>query len=354
MKDIFEINGIKVGSSHQPLIVAEMSGNHNQSLERALELVDAAAAAGAHAIKLQTYTADTLTIDKKDGDFYLNDPKSLWYGLSMYELYQQAHTPWEWHKDIFKRASELGLICFSSPFDETAVDFLEELNCPCYKIGSTENTDFNLLRKVAATRKPIIISTGMATIADLGEMVSAVREAGCNHLVLLKCTAAYPADPADANLLTIPHMRKLLDCQVGLSDHTMGIGVALASIALGATVIEKHFTLSRAEGGVDSAFSMEPDEFKVLVNESKVAWQSRGSIHYGTVKSENSSLARRSLYIVKDMKEGDILTRKNLRSIRPGYGLEVKHLDALMGMTVTRTIKRGTRMSWNLVKKINS
>ncbi len=351
MKDTIEISNRKVGLDYEPLIVAEMSGNHNQSLERALAIVEAAASAGAHAIKLQTYTADTLTIDKKDGDFYLDDPKSLWHGLSMYELYEQAHTPWEWHKEIFKRAHELGLLCFSSPFDETAVDFLEELDCPCYKIGSTENTDVALLRKVAATGKPIIISTGMATVADLGDMVSIVREAGCKELVLLKCTAAYPANPADANLLTIPHMQQLLDCQIGLSDHTMGIGVAVASIALGATIIEKHFTLSRDEGGVDSAFSMEPNEFSLLVSESKIAWQARGKIHYGTVKSENSSLARRSLYVVKDMEKGEILTKKNLRSIRPGYGLPAKHLDTLLGMAVTKKIERGTRMSWELVKR---
>ena len=350
MKDIIEIAGRQIGTEYEPLIVAEMSGNHNQSIARALEIVEAAAASGAHAIKLQTYTADTLTIDKKNGDFYLDDPKSLWHGLTMYELYEQAHTPWEWHKEIFKRADELGLLCFSSPFDETAVDFLEELNCPCYKIGSTENTDVALLRKVAATGKPIIISTGMATVADLGDMVSIVREAGCSDLVLLKCTAAYPTDPAEANLLTIPHMQKLLGCQIGLSDHTMGIGVAIASVALGATVIEKHFTLSRDEGGVDSAFSMEPDEFVSLVNESKIAWQACGKIHYGPVKSENSSLARRSLYVVKDMKKGETLTRENLRSIRPGFGLPVKHLDVLLGMTVTKKIERGTRMSWELVK----
>lgn len=351
MKNTIEINGRKIGPNYEPLVVAEMSGNHNQSLERALEIIDAAAASGAHALKIQTYTADTLTIDKKDGDFYLDNPKSLWHGLSMYELYQQAHTPWEWHKEIFKRCEELGMICFSSPFDETAVDFLEELGCPCYKIGSTENTDFALLRKVAATGKPVIISTGMATVSDLGDMVSIVREAGCNELILLKCTAAYPADPAEANLLTIPHMQKLLGCQIGLSDHTMGIGVSIASIALGATVIEKHFTISREEGGVDSAFSMEPKEFNSLVKESKIAWQSRGTIHYGTVNSENSSLSRRSLYIVKDMEEGETLTKENLRSIRPGYGLPVKNLQALLGMTVTRKIERGTRMSWDLVKK---
>lgn len=351
MKNTIEISGRKIGLNYEPLIVAEMSGNHNQSLERALQIVEAAADVGAHAIKLQTYLADTLTIDKKDGDFYLNDPKSLWHGLSMYELYQQAHTPWEWHRAIFERCEALGILCFSSPFDETAVDFLEGLNCPCYKIGSTENTDINLLQKVASTGKPIIISTGMATVSELGEMVSIVRNAGCNDIVLLKCTAAYPADPMDANLATIPHMKQLLDCQIGLSDHTLGIGVAIASVALGATVIEKHFTLSRDDGGVDSAFSLEPAEFSMLVKESKNAWQARGKIHYGAVGSENSSLARRSLYIVEDMEEGEILTKSNLRSIRPGYGLPVRNLDALLGMSVTKKIERGTRMSWDLVKK---
>jgi len=354
MQDLIEIAGKKVGQAYEPLIVAEMSGNHNQSLERALEIVEAAAAAGAHAIKLQTYTADTLTIDQKDGDFFLDNPESLWHGMSMYELYQQAYTPWEWHEALFRRSSELGMLCFSSPFDETAVNFLEELDCPCYKIASTENTDIHLLRKVAATGKPVIISTGMATVSDLGEMVSVVTELGCKDLVLLKCTAAYPADPADANLITIPHMQKLFRCQVGLSDHTMGTGVAIAGIALGATVVEKHFTLARSEGGVDSTFSMEPDEFSLLVKESKIAWQARGTVRYGTVASEDSHLSRRSLYVVQDLKKGDILTTENLRSIRPGYGLPVKHLDALLGMAVTQKVKRGTRMSWDLVKHANS
>lgn len=350
MIDAIEIDGRKVGAGHEPFVVAELSGNHNQSLERALAIIDAAAASGAHALKLQTYTADTLTIDKKDGDFYLDNPKSLWHGMSMHELYQQAHTPWDWHAALFARCKELGLICFSSPFDVTAVDFLEALDCPCYKIGSTENTDVELLQKVAITGKPVIISTGMATVSDLDQMVGIVRAAGCRDLILLKCTAAYPADPADANLLTIPHMQELLDCQVGLSDHTMGIGVAIASVALGATVIEKHFTLSRDEGGVDAAFSMEPEEFCSLVTESKVAWQARGEIHYGTVASENGSLSRRSLYVVRDLRKGDVLTAENLRSIRPGYGLPTRHLKALLGMRISQDIERGTRMSWDLVK----
>jgi len=350
MVKIIDIAGRKVGKGHQPFIVAEMSGNHNQSLDRALQIIDEAAKTGVDAIKIQTYTAGTLTIDKSDGDFYLNDPNSLWHGYSMYELYLQAHTPWEWHKRIFDHCRELGILCFSSPFDVTAVDFLEDLGCPCYKIGSTENIDLELLQKVGSTGKPVIISTGMATVQDLGEMVATVRSAGCSDLILLKCTAAYPANPADANLLTIPHMENLLDCQIGLSDHTLGIGVAVASVALGATMVEKHFTLSREEGGVDAAFSMEPEEFRMLVNESKIAWQAKGEVHYGTVSSENSSLARRSLYVVKDMKKGDCLTEENLRSIRPGYGLPVKNLKSLLGMKVTKDIERGTRMSWDFVK----
>ena len=350
MKEVIEISGRKVGLGYEPLIVAEMSGNHNQSLERALEIVEVAANSGAHAIKLQTYTADTLTIDKKDGDFYLDDPKSLWNGMSMYELYQQAHTPWEWHEQIFKRCNELGLLCFSSPFDVTAVDFLEGLHCPCYKIASTENTDFELLKKVAATGKPVIISTGMATIEELGEMVSVVKKSGCTELILLKCTAAYPANPSDANLTTIQHMKDLLDCQIGLSDHTLGIGVAIASVALGAVMIEKHFTLSRKDLGVDSAFSMEPDEFSQLVKETKIAWESKGSIHYGPVAIENSNLSRRSLYIVKDMKKGEIITKENVRSIRPGYGLPVKYFEDILGMKVTKDVLLGTRLSFDLVK----
>jgi N-acetylneuraminate synthase len=268
----------------------------------------------------------------------------------MYELYQQAHTPWKWHKQIFDRCSKLGLLCFSSPFDATAVDFLEELDCPCYKIGSTENTDFNLLRKVAETGKPIIISTGMATVSELGQIVSEVKEAGCKDLILLKCTAAYPAKPSEANLLTIPHMQDLLDCHIGISDHTPGIGVAVASIALGAVIVEKHFTLSRKDGGVDSAFSMEPHEFKQLVQETKIAWEARGCVHYGAVDSENSNFSRRSLYIVEDMKSGEILSKENLRSIRPGYGLPAKYLNDVLGLAVTKDVERGTRMSWDLVK----
>ncbi len=350
MIDNIKIENIHIGTGLKPIIVAEMSGNHNQSLDKALQIVDEVAKTGAHALKIQTYTADTLTIDKKDGDFFLGDKNSLWFGMSMFELYQQAHTPWEWHKPIFERCNELGLLCFSSPFDETAVDFLEDLKCPCYKIGSTENTDFNLLKKVAKTGKPLIISTGMATISELGEIMSTVRKAGCKELVLLKCTAAYPAKPSDANLLTIPHMSKMMNCHIGLSDHTLGTGVSVASTALGAVMIEKHFTISREDGGVDSKFSMEPHEFKQMVIDTEVAWSALGEINYGPTNNENSNLSRRSLYIVKDMKKGEIITKENVRSIRPGYGLSVKYFDDIMGMKVTKDILRGTRLSFDLVK----
>jgi len=350
MIDNITIDKIQIGKKLKPMIVAEMSGNHNQSLDKALQIVEEVAKTGAHALKIQTYTADTLTIDKKDGDFFLGDKNSLWYGMSMYELYQQAHTPWEWHQSIFERCRELGLLCFSSPFDETAVDFLEELDCPCYKIGSTENTDFNLLKKVAKTGKPLIISTGMATVSDLGEIVSTVRKAGCKDLVLLKCTAAYPAKASDANLLTIPNMSNMLNCHIGLSDHTLGTGVAVASVAIGAVVIEKHFTISRKDKGVDTEFSMEPHEFKQMVIDTEVAWSALGEIRYEATNNENRNLSRRSLYIVKDMKKGEIISKKNVRSIRPGYGLPVKFFDDVLGMKVTKDVLRGTRLSFDLLK----
>ena len=349
-----EINiaGRKTGPGHPPFIIAEMSGNHNQSLDRALAIVEAAAKAGAHAIKLQTYTADTMTLDIAEREFFINDPDSLWKGKSLYELYKEAYTPWEWHKPIFDRCLELGLIYLSTPFDETAVDFLEELNVPCYKIASFENTDIPLIRKVAATGKTMIISTGMATIAELDETVRTSREAGCRDLILLKCTSSYPATPENTNILTIPHMAKLFDCQVGLSDHTMGIGAAVASVAFGATVIEKHFTLNRADGGVDAVFSMEPNEMRALVIETERAWQALGKVSYGPTEKEKKSLIfRRSLYIVQDIKKGDILIRENLRAIRPGLGLAPKYYDILLGKRVTKNIKRGTPITWDMVGK---
>jgi pseudaminic acid synthase len=335
--------------STPPFVIAEMSGNHNHSLDRALAIVDAAAAAGAHALKIQTYTPDTMTIDLNEGEFHVSDPKSLWSGRSLYDLYGEAYTPWEWHRPIFDRARALGLVPFSTPFDETAVDFLEGLDVPCYKIASFENTDLPLIRRVAATRKPLIISTGMATVAELDETVRAARDAGCTDLVLLKCTSTYPATADNTNILTIPHLRTLFECEIGLSDHTMGVGVAVASVALGATVIEKHFTLRRADGGVDSAFSMEPDEFAQLVVESERAWQALGRVAYGPTEGEKKSLQyRRSLYVVEDLKAGDVLTGQNVRAIRPGLGLSPKYLDHVLGKTVKQDVKRGTAVRWDL------
>ena len=341
----------QIGRIAAPFIIAEMSGNHNQSLERALAIVEAAAQAGAHGLKIQTYTADTMTLDLAEGEFFISDPNSLWAGTSLYKLYQEAHTPWEWHQPIFDRARELGLIAFSTPFDETAVDFLETLNVPCYKVASFENADLPLIRKIAATGKPMIISTGMATVAELDETVRAAREAGCRDLVLLKCTSTYPATPENTNIRTIPHLRELFGCEVGLSDHTMGIGVAVASVALGATVIEKHFTLRRADGGVDSAFSMEPEEMRALVVETERAWQALGQVSYGATEAEKKSLVyRRSLYIVQDLQAGDVLTPDNLRIIRPGYGLPPKYYDVLLGKTINRDASRGTPLNWDLLR----
>ncbi len=331
----------------RPFIIAEMSGNHNQSLERALKIVEAAAGAGVDAVKLQTYTADTMTIDKSDGEFLITDKNSLWKGETLYSLYEKAHTPWEWHKPIFERCRELGILCFSTPFDDSAVDFLEELDVPCYKIASFENIDLPLIRKVAKTGKPIIASTGMATVSELDDLVRTARENGCTDLTILKCTSSYPATPGGTNLRTIPHMRELFNCNVGLSDHTLGIGVAVASIAFGATVIEKHFTLSRADGGVDSAFSMEPDEMAQLVRECRAAWEALGEVSYDLSEQEKDSLKfRRSLYVVEDMKAGDVLTEKNLRCIRPGLGMPPKYYEVLLGKRVSCDIKRGTALMW--------
>lgn len=344
------IAGRSIGADSAPYIVAEMSGNHNQSLERAFAIVDAAAAAGAHALKIQTYTADSMTLDLAEGAFLVSDEGSLWQGETLYELYQKAYTPWEWHRPIFERCKAVGIACFSTPFDEKAVDFLEDLEVPCYKIASFENTDLPLIRKVSATGKPVIMSTGMATAAELDEAVRTAREAGCTKLILLKCTSSYPATPESTNLLTIPHMRSLFGCQVGLSDHTMGIGVATASVVLGASLIEKHFTLSRADGGVDSAFSMEPAELKALVTETERAWLALGSVRYGPTESEQVSLQyRRSLYVSRDMKAGDVFTPENLRAIRPGLGLPTKYRDLLLGRMVKVDIRTGTPVAWDLV-----
>ncbi|MCC6544195.1 MAG: pseudaminic acid synthase [Nitrospirae bacterium] len=349
MKSI-AISSRLIGREHPPFIIAEMSGNHNQSFDRALEIVEAAAGAGAHALKIQTYTADTITLDLDEGEFFISDPNSVWKGKSLYKLYQEAYTPWEWHKPIFDRCKELGMIAFSTPFDETAVDFLESLDVPCYKIASFENTDIPLIRKVAFTGKPMIISTGMATVAELDETVRCAREAGCKDIILLKCTSTYPATPENTNIRTIPHIRDLFQAEVGLSDHTMGIGVSVASISLGATVIEKHITLSRADGGVDSAFSIEPDEFRQLVMETERAWQALGKIAYGPTENERASMRyRRSLYVAEDMKKGAVFTRDNLRIIRPGYGLPPRYYEIILGKYIKMDANKGAPVTWDMI-----
>ena len=345
-----KIGNISIGKGAKPFIIAEMSGNHNQSLERAKEIIFSAAMSGAHAVKLQTYTADTMTINHRGGLFDITDNKSLWYGRNLYELYEEAHTPWDWHKPLFDYASELGLVCFSTPFDETAVDFLESLNAPCYKIASFENTDHPLLKKIAKTEKPVIMSTGIANLSDIAESVQVLRENGCNKIVLLKCTSTYPATPENTNLVTIPALQQIFpDCIIGLSDHTMGIGASIASVALGAKVIEKHFTLSRADGGVDSAFSMEPSEMKALVEESERAYMALGTIQLSMQKAEEKSLVfKRSIYVVRDISVGDEFTKENIRVIRPGDGAAPKYYEKILGQKATVDLKRGTPLKLTL------
>ncbi|MCD4780253.1 MAG: pseudaminic acid synthase [Candidatus Omnitrophica bacterium] len=341
-----KINKRLIGIDQPPFIIAEMSGNHNQSLDRALAIVDAAAECGCDALKIQTYTADTLTIDSRRKDFLVKDKNSLWDGYSLYELYQKAYTPWEWHKDIFKRCRQAGLICFSTPFDETAVDFLEELKVPAYKIASFENAHIPLLKKVAKTGKPIILSTGMIPYDDLKYSVRVLRENGAKDIILLKCTSSYPSIPKEAHLMTIPDMRKKFKCVIGLSDHTSGTGVAIASIALGARVIEKHFTLARSDGGVDAAFSLEPLEMKELIVSAQKAFCALGQIQYGPTRHEKSSLRfRRSIYAVQDIQAGEQFTKENISIIRPGYGLEPKHFYAILGCKALVHIKRGTAIT---------
>ena len=335
-----------IGYEHPPFVIAEMSGNHNQSLERALAIVDAAADAGAHALKLQTYTADTITLNVRGGDFEIRDQGSLWAGQNLHDLYAKAYTPWEWHAPIMQRARDLGLICFSSPFDESAVDFLEALDVPAYKIASFENNHLPLIAKAASTGKPLIISTGMASLGELEQAVATAKEAGCRDLILLKCTSTYPASPENTNIRTIPHLRELFGCEVGLSDHTMGIGVAVGAVALGATVIEKHFTLSRAEGGVDSAFSLEPAELSALVQETERAWQALGQVRYGPTEAERKSLVfRRSIYVVADIAEGELFTKDNIRIVRPGGGASPQFYPLLLGSKARQAWRRGDPLS---------
>ena len=350
MLNNIQIGNYTIGVKEKPFIVAEMSGNHNQSLDKALAIVDAAADSGAHAMKLQTYTADTIPIDVRHGEFFISDPKSLWKGKNLYELYQQAATPWEWHQAIFERAKQKKLICFSTPFDETAVDFLEQLQAPAYKIASFENNHLTLLKKVAKTGKPVIMSTGISTLADIEIAVNTLRQHGCRDLILLKCTSTYPASPENTNVVTIPHMSDLFNCHVGLSDHTLGIGVSIASVAVGARMIEKHFTISRAEGGVDSAFSMEPQEFSMLVEETERAFLGMGEIKYGIQEDEKKSLAfKRSIYIVADMRAGDTLTTGNIRIIRPGLGISPAFFETMLGKKINRDVKKGTALTFDLI-----
>lgn len=339
-----------IGQQHQPFVIAEMSGNHNGSLERSLKIVDMVAESGAQAIKLQTYTPDTMTINISENEFYISDKSSLWEGKSLYKLYEEAQTPWEWHKPIFERARKHGLVAFSSPFDTTSVDFLESLNVSIYKIASAELVDLNLIRRVAQTKKPMIMSTGMASVPEIHEAVHMARSNGCPDVILLKCTATYPATPKESNLNSIPVMREVFGVQIGLSDHTLGIGAAVASVAMGATVVEKHVTLARADGGVDSAFSLEPLELKMLVRETKIAQLAMGSTYIGPTASEHSSLKfRRSLYAIENIVAGERLTEKNVRAIRPGLGLPPKCLSIVLDRKAKVDIKRGTAINWKLI-----
>lgn len=341
------LTDLKIGRNFAPFVVAELSGNHEHSLDKALEIVDAAAEAGVTAVKLQTYTADTLTINSDKPDFRIGDSFDQWKGQTLYELYKLAYTPWEWHEPILKRCKEKGLIGFSTPFDSTAVDFLEELDVPLYKIASFESNDMQLIKKVASTGKPVVISTGLSTVAELHDTVKIARDAGCTQLVLLKCTSAYPANPKGSNLLTLPHLMKLFDCEVGISDHTLGIGASIASIALGGVMIEKHIKLSSNQNSVDAVFSMTPEEMKLLVDSSKTAWESLGKVFYGVSEEEKESVKfRRSLYFTKDIKKGEKITISNIRAIRPGYGLPPKYLDQLLDRTVNKDIEAGTAVSW--------
>lgn len=342
------INGRNIGPEYPPYIIAELSGNHNGDITRAFALIEAAKAAGADAVKLQTYTADTLTIDHDSADFVISD--GLWAGRRLHELYQEAHTPWEWHEALFAKGCEVGITVFSTPFDSTAIDLLESLAAPAYKIASFELIDLPLVQRVAATRKPLIMSTGMASLSEIGEAVTVARSAGCNDLILLHCVSGYPAPPQDANLRTIPHLAEAFEVVGGLSDHSYGIGVAVASVALGAAVIEKHITLRRADGGPDADFSLEPGELRELVENCRTAWQALGKVDYSRKDSERGNVVfRRSLYVVRDIAEGELLTEENVRSIRPGYGLAPKYLPTLLGRRARQAVQRGTPVSWDLL-----
>lgn len=335
----FSIAGRLIGVDYTPFIIAEMSGNHNQSLDRALSLVDAAAKSGAHAIKLQTYTADTITMP---GAYTINDESSIWNGRGLHELYKQAYTPWDWHEPIFEHANKLGLIAFSSPFDETAVDFLETLDVPAYKIASFENEHYPLIKKVIETGKPFIVSTGVIERSDLDETVRYIRSLGADNFALLKCTSTYPAAPDNTNLRAIPAMANRYDCTVGLSDHTMGIGASVASIAFGASVIEKHFTIRRDDGGVDSAFSLEPEELKALVVETDRAWRALGKVVYELSEAEmKQAEMKRSIFATKDMPKGHIVGPLDIKVVRPALGLHPRYFEQILGKALTSPALKG-------------
>ena len=348
--DPIEIGGHRVGPGERPFVIAEVSGNHNGSLDRALEIVDAIAGTGAQAVKFQTYRADTITIDADGPAFRIRDDHGLWGGRNLYQLYEQAHTPWEWHDPLFARAREHGLVPFSSPFDPTAIELLESLDAPAYKVASAELVDLPLIRAMAATGKPMVISTGMATLAEIDAAVAAAREGGATQIVLLACTASYPADPVDANLQTIPALREAFGVPIGLSDHTPGIGVPVAAVALGAVAIEKHVTLQRADGGVDSDFSLEPAELASLVTETDVARRAMGLARFGPRESEATMLGlRRSLYVVQDVEQGDRVSASNVRSIRPAGGLEPNEILRVRGRRFSVAVKKGTPLTWDLI-----
>lgn len=345
MTEIISIDGRKIGLDQPPYIIAEVSANHNGELQRALDTIDMIKASGADAVKIQTYTPDTLTIDCENDDFLIKG--GLWDGYSLYNLYAQAQTPFEWHKPIFDHARKAGITLFSTPFDETAVDLLESLDAPAYKIASFEAIDLPLIKYVASTGKPMIISTGMANQEEIGEAVEAARNNGCKQIILLHCISSYPAPADQSNLRTIPDLANRYGVISGLSDHTLGITVSVASVALGACVIEKHVTLSRKDKGPDSEFSLEPEELRQLCSETKIAWQSLGVCGYERKRAEESSIKfRRSIYVVEDISAGEALTNKNIRRIRPGYGLKPKYFDEVIGRKALRDIKRGEPLKW--------
>jgi len=346
-----KIGSYTIDRSNPPFVIAEMSGNHNSSLEQALLIIDAAATSGAHAIKLQTFNADSMTLNIDASAFKVEEGHKLWGGKKLWDLYRESETPREWHPALFERAKARGILCFSTPFDEASVDFLEQFDPPAYKIASFECTDLPLIRHAASTGRPLIVSTGMASVEEIRRSVDAIREAGCDQIVLLKCTSTYPADPVDTNARAIPLLRELFDCEVGLSDHTGGIGAAVASVALGASVIEKHFVISRDQGGIDAEFSLESEEFAVLVAESCRAWQSLGMSTIGPSDAEQASLRyRRSIFVAADIRAGEFFTRDNLRRVRPGYGLEPQFFDFVLGRRAAADISLGTPLTWELIE----